>query len=71
MSAKVATIDFHVTSECSQECPYCWGPQDFENPADTDIGLEITDLNAVLEKGRCDSAKHLRHSRGWSKGPAN
>lgn len=21
------TIDFHVTSECSQECPYCWGPQ--------------------------------------------
>lgn len=26
-SAVVATIDFHVTSECSQECPYCWGPQ--------------------------------------------
>ena len=25
---KVATIDFHVTSECSQECPYCWGPQE-------------------------------------------
>ncbi len=24
---QVATIDFHVTSECSQECPYCWGPQ--------------------------------------------
>ena len=24
---KVATIDFHVTSECSQECVYCWGPQ--------------------------------------------
>lgn len=23
----VVTIDFHVTSECSQECPYCWGPQ--------------------------------------------
>jgi MoaA/NifB/PqqE/SkfB family radical SAM enzyme len=31
----VATIDFHVTSECSQECPYCWGPQDYENPVDT------------------------------------
>jgi MoaA/NifB/PqqE/SkfB family radical SAM enzyme len=27
-----ATIDFHVTCECSQECPYCWGPQDIENP---------------------------------------
>lgn len=24
---RFATIDFHVTSECSQECPYCWGPQ--------------------------------------------
>ena len=24
---KPITIDFHVTSECSQECPYCWGPQ--------------------------------------------
>lgn len=32
---RVATIDFHVTSECSQECPYCWGPQDYENPVDT------------------------------------
>jgi len=28
--AGVVTIDFHVTSECSQECPYCWGPQGFE-----------------------------------------
>ena len=25
--AAVATFDFHVTSECSQECAYCWGPQ--------------------------------------------
>ena len=24
---QVATFDFHVTSECSQECAYCWGPQ--------------------------------------------
>ncbi len=31
----VETIDFHVTSECSQECPYCWGPQGFEQPVDT------------------------------------
>jgi MoaA/NifB/PqqE/SkfB family radical SAM enzyme len=28
--ALVATIDFHVTSECSQECPYCWGPQSID-----------------------------------------
>lgn len=25
---QVATFDFHVTSECSQACSYCWGPQD-------------------------------------------
>ncbi len=25
-----ATIDYHVTSRCNQECPYCWGPQDFD-----------------------------------------
>jgi MoaA/NifB/PqqE/SkfB family radical SAM enzyme len=33
--AEVVTVDFHVTSECNQECPYCWGPQDFEHPVDT------------------------------------
>lgn len=37
---EVATIDFHVTSECSQECPYCWGPQGIE-PVDTDTALAI------------------------------
>jgi sulfatase maturation enzyme AslB (radical SAM superfamily) len=41
MSAKIATIDFHVTSECSQECPYCWGPQDYEHPVDTGTALRI------------------------------
>lgn len=38
--AEVTTFDFHVTSECSQECAYCWGPMDI--PAvDTDTALEI------------------------------
>lgn len=38
--AHVATFDFHVTSECSQECAYCWGPMDI--PAvDTDTALAI------------------------------
>ena len=27
----ITTIDFHVTSQCNQECAYCWGPQ-AENP---------------------------------------
>ncbi|KPK82311.1 MAG: hypothetical protein AMS25_03025 [Gemmatimonas sp. SM23_52] len=49
MSAKVVTIDFHVTSECSQECPYCWGPQDYENPVDTGTALRI--ISKVKEVG--------------------
>jgi len=36
-----STIDFHVTCECSQECPYCWGPQDIENPVNTFISCKI------------------------------
>jgi MoaA/NifB/PqqE/SkfB family radical SAM enzyme len=40
-SETVTTIDFHITAECSQECPYCWGPRDFECPVDTDIALAI------------------------------
>lgn len=39
----VTTIDFHVTCECSQECPYCWGPQDIEHPVDTETALAIVD----------------------------
>jgi MoaA/NifB/PqqE/SkfB family radical SAM enzyme len=37
---EVATIDFHVTCECNQECPYCWGPQDIE-AVDTKTALKI------------------------------
>lgn len=40
-SVHVATIDFHVTSKCSQSCPYCWGPQDFEAPVDTSAAMRI------------------------------
>lgn len=39
--AQVVTIDFHVTSECNQSWPYCWGPQDFEHPVDTATALRI------------------------------
>jgi MoaA/NifB/PqqE/SkfB family radical SAM enzyme len=42
-SSQVVTIDFHVTSECNQECPYCWGPQGFEQPVDTETALRIID----------------------------
>jgi pyruvate-formate lyase-activating enzyme len=36
-----STIDFHVTCECSQECTYCWGPQDIENPVSTSTSCRI------------------------------
>jgi MoaA/NifB/PqqE/SkfB family radical SAM enzyme len=41
MSTKITTIDFHVTSECNQECPYCWGPMDFEHPVSTATAKQI------------------------------
>lgn len=37
---EVATFDFHVTSECSQQCAYCWGPQDIPE-VDTETALAI------------------------------
>jgi MoaA/NifB/PqqE/SkfB family radical SAM enzyme len=37
---ELATIDFHITCECNQECVYCWGPQDIE-PVDTETALAI------------------------------
>jgi MoaA/NifB/PqqE/SkfB family radical SAM enzyme len=46
---EVVTIDFHVTSECNQECPYCWGPQGFENPVDTSMAVAI--LEKIAEVG--------------------
>lgn len=36
--AQVESFDFHVTSECSQECAYCWGPR----------GIDAVDSNTAL-----------------------
>jgi organic radical activating enzyme len=41
LSKSVVTVDFHVTSECSQDCPYCWGPRDFKHPVSTSTAKEI------------------------------
>lgn len=46
--ALVATIDFHVTADCSQDCPYCWGPQGFDPPADTATARAIVERVAAL-----------------------
>ena len=71
--APVATIDFHVTSECSQQCPYCWGPQEIE-AVPTDIALRIvsriaaTGARRIVFTGgdplqRDDIAGLIRHAR--------
>lgn len=45
----VSTIDFHITSECSQECPYCWGPQGYEETSvDTAMARAIVEHVAEL-----------------------
>jgi MoaA/NifB/PqqE/SkfB family radical SAM enzyme len=41
----VATIDFHVTSECSQQCSYCWGPQGYEERA-----VDTATARAIVER---------------------
>ncbi len=70
----VVTIDFHVTSDCNQECPYCWGPQGYEHPVRTRKALRIIDRikqvgarRVVFTGGdplkRKDIARLLRHAR--------
>ena len=44
--SEIATFDFHVTSECSQECVYCWGPMDIPE-VDTGTALAIVSIIAV------------------------
>ena len=74
MSKQVATIDFHVTSACNQSCPYCWGPQDFENPVDTETALRIIErvkhvgVTRIVFTGgdplkRADTGLLIRHAK--------
>lgn len=46
--SEVATFDFHVTSQCSQQCAYCWGPQGIDE-VDTDTALAI--ITRIAEGG--------------------
>jgi MoaA/NifB/PqqE/SkfB family radical SAM enzyme len=55
---RVVTIDFHVTCECEQECPYCWGPQGFDPPVDRETAL------AIVEKVRAVGARRIVFTGG-------
>jgi MoaA/NifB/PqqE/SkfB family radical SAM enzyme len=48
----VATIDFHITAECSQACPYCWGPRRFRNPVDVETARHIIERIKQLDVRR-------------------
>jgi len=37
----IATFDFHVTARCTQDCPYCWGPQDCPGEVDSEAAAAI------------------------------
>lgn len=45
-----ATVDFHVTSRCNQECPYCWGPQDFDD-AEVDSKTAAAIVRKIAKSG--------------------
>ncbi len=70
----VATIDFHVTSQCSQDCPYCWGPLDVEPAVRKGAALQIVEKVAQHGIGRIvftggdplqrrDAGKLIRHAK--------
>lgn len=44
----VSTVDFHVTTKCSQACPYCWGPRRLRNAVDTESAQRIIAYIAEL-----------------------
>jgi radical S-adenosyl methionine domain-containing protein 2 len=37
----VSTVDFHITTKCSQACPYCWGPRRLRNAVDMENAQRI------------------------------
>ena len=45
-----ATIDYHVTSRCNQECPYCWGPQDFDD-TEVDSKTAASIVRKIVQSG--------------------
>ncbi len=55
--SRVATFDFHVTSECSQQCAYCWGPQGIPE-VDTDTA------RAIITKIRAGGSRRIVFTGG-------
>ncbi len=49
MAGRIVSIDFHVTSGCTQDCAYCWGPRGFRRSPSTSLVLQI--INRIPEHG--------------------
>ena len=54
-----ATIDYHVTSRCNQECTYCWGPQDFD-----ETEVDSNTAAAIVRKIAGSGAKRIVFTGG-------
>lgn len=51
-------VDFHLTSDCQHDCPYCRRPRNFQTPVDTATALRI--VGRAVECG----AKRIRFTGG-------
>ncbi len=54
---QVATIDFHVTSECNEECVYCWGPQGIEE-------VDTATAEAIVTRIAANGARRIVFTGG-------
>ncbi len=67
----VVTIDFHVTAECNQDRPYCWGPKGEDPPVDTATAIRIVEHAKEVGARRIvftggDPARHTgAAARSW------
>jgi len=75
MTSGVETIDFHITAECSQACPYCWGPRRFRKVVDSGTARHVLEHIHALGVGRVvftggdplqrpDALELIRHAKG-------
>ncbi|HSD62514.1 MAG TPA: radical SAM protein [Ignavibacteriaceae bacterium] len=53
-----STIDFHITCECNQDCPYCWGPQNIKKP------VSISVAKSIIKKIKDSGARRIVFTGG-------
>lgn len=59
MSQRVATLDFHVTAACTQDCAYCWGP-----PRHMPVSVDTQAALAVIDRVRAFGVRRIVFTGG-------